>query len=169
MSKKLLLVFCVLVLGLATNALAQLPANQDVGGPALAGSFSYDAGTDSWTVQGAGYDVWERRDEFHYVFRPLAGDGSAVVRIVSMDVPHEWAKVGVMIRETLADNSKQALVSMTGTHGVQTVWREQTGGTSQAATSEIALPIYVKIERTFVFIGMVSVCCGIQNAGLNVM
>jgi len=147
MNRKLLLVFCVLALGLATNALAQLPAGQDVGGPALAGSFSYDAGTDSWTVIGCGADIWGGWDQFHYVFRPLAGDGSGVVRVVSMDVTHEWAKVGVMIRETLAGNSKHMMISMTGTHGVQTVWREQTGGASADVTSDIALPIYLKVER----------------------
>ena len=146
MSKKLL-VFCVLVLGLATNTLAQVPASLDVGGPAAAGSASVDPGTGAYTIQGAGNDVWGTWDQFHYVFRPLAGDGSGVARIVSQDTTHEWSKVGVMIRETLDGNSKHAAIHMTGTHGVETVWREQTGGASQSAASEIALPIYVKIER----------------------
>jgi regulation of enolase protein 1 (concanavalin A-like superfamily) len=123
-------------------------AHQDVGNPALAGSVSYDPVADAWTIRGAGSDIWGSSDQFQFVFRPLAGNGSGIVRIVSMNVTNEWAKVGVMIRETLAANSKHVMVSMTGTHGAQTVWRQDTGGESQSVELPgVMLPLYVKIER----------------------
>ncbi len=128
-----------------------LPAgigHQDVGNPALAGSVSYDPVADAWTIRGDGSDIWGSSDQFQFVFRPLAGDGSGIVRIASMNVTNEWAKVGVMIRETLAGNSKHMMVSMTGTHGAQTVWRQDTGGESQSVELPgVTLPLYVKIER----------------------
>jgi regulation of enolase protein 1 (concanavalin A-like superfamily) len=148
MCRKLLLVFSISVLGLAGNAWAQMPANRDVGNPALAGSVSYDPVADTWTIKGAGNDVWDPSDQFQFVFRPLAGNGSGIVRVVSMDVTNEWAKVGVMIRETLAADSKHVMMSMTGTHGAQTVWRQDTGGGSQSLElAGVGLPLYLKIER----------------------
>jgi regulation of enolase protein 1 (concanavalin A-like superfamily) len=148
MSKKLFLLLSVLVLGLASNTWAQLPANQDVGNPALGGSLVYDPVADTWTIQGAGADVWGSSDQFHYVFRPLAGNGVGIVRVVSMDITHEWQKVGVMIRETLDANSKHMAVAMTGSHGAQTLWRQDTGGGSASLElAGVALPLYLKVER----------------------
>ncbi|MHC4751007.1 MAG: hypothetical protein ACYTFW_14200, partial [Planctomycetota bacterium] len=151
MCRKLLLVFIVLVLGLVSNTWAQpIPvASQDVGGPALAGSYSYDAGTDSWTVVGSGADIWGGWDQFHYVFRPLSGDGQASCQVVSMDVTSGWAKVGMMIRETLDGNSKHAAVAMTGSNGVQAVWRLDTGGESfDIQAAGLSPPYWVRITRT---------------------
>jgi regulation of enolase protein 1 (concanavalin A-like superfamily) len=138
-----------LVVTLTSSAWAQVPANEDVGNPAVAGSLAYDPVADSWSVTGAGGDIWGSSDQFHFVFRPLVGDGEGVVRVASMDCAHEWSKVGVMIRESLASNSKHVMVAATGAHGVQTVWRPETGGDSQGATTEgVALPLWVKITRT---------------------
>jgi hypothetical protein len=146
MFKKLLLVGpLVLLLSVVNNTRAQEPASLDVGNPALAGSVTTDGVT--WTIQGAGADVWGSWDQFHYVCRPLAGDGSGSVHLVSMDLPNEWAKVGVMIRETLDGGSKHVMIAWTRDHGLQTAWREETGGGSQSAETASAGMIYVKIER----------------------
>jgi hypothetical protein len=148
MCRKLLLIAFVLVVGLASNTLAQVPANQDVGNPPLAGNVVYDPVADTWTVQGNGADVWGSWDQFHYVYRPLAGDGSASLRIAAMEVTSGWAKAGVMVRETLDGDSKHAAIAMTGSNGIQTFWRSETGGSSEGATSGGQVPWFVKIVRS---------------------
>ena len=146
MCRKLILISFVL-LCLAVNARAQTELQQDIGNPAMAGSATYDAATGAWTVVGGGEDVWGSSDQFYYVFRPLAGDGDVSVHYISMDLTHEWAKVGVMIRETLDGNSKHVLISQTGSHGIQTLWRDATGGSSDSTEISGGGMNWLKIER----------------------
>ena len=48
--------------------------NADVGSPQLPGSAEYDAATQTYTLRGAGYNIWFERDEFHYLYRKRSGD-----------------------------------------------------------------------------------------------
>ncbi|HKW31740.1 MAG TPA: protease pro-enzyme activation domain-containing protein [Candidatus Acidoferrum sp.] len=79
-----------------------LPASwldQDVGVVGVLGSAGYANGV--FTVAGAGNGtVITSADSFHFVFQPLAGDGTIVARVVSVQ-GSSAAQVGVMIRETL--------------------------------------------------------------------
>nr|NIS53567.1 hypothetical protein [Phycisphaerae bacterium]NIU11045.1 hypothetical protein [Phycisphaerae bacterium]NIU59672.1 hypothetical protein [Phycisphaerae bacterium]NIW95964.1 hypothetical protein [Phycisphaerae bacterium] len=106
--------------------------SKDIGNPGIPGRSFDDAGT--WTIQGSGHDIWGNNDGFHYVYRPLAGDGSLQVNLVSMDVTSGWAKVGPAIREDLTAGSKHAMTAMTGSNGIQFVWRLNTNGGSDGVT-----------------------------------
>ncbi|MEZ4775732.1 MAG: hypothetical protein R3D00_21310 [Bacteroidia bacterium] len=46
----------------------------DIGNPKLKGSSSYDASTQTYTLKGAGYNIWFERDEFHYLYNKIKGD-----------------------------------------------------------------------------------------------
>lgn len=50
--------------------------DKDVGGVGLAGSASYANGT--FTVRGAGADIWGTADGFNFVYQALSGDGQIV-------------------------------------------------------------------------------------------
>ena len=139
------LVSFVLVLCLVGNSWGVI-ANLDVGYTGIAGSASEDAGV--WTVNGGGEDIWGSSDGFHYVCRPMSGDGILKVNLASMDVTNDWAKVGVMIRETLADNSKHAMMATTGVNGCQFVYRLETGqGSYDDTTGGQVPPKEMWIER----------------------
>ena len=45
-------------------------------------------------------------DAFGYSYRRLGGDGEIVARVVALVSPHEWSKIGVMIRESLRRNHR---------------------------------------------------------------
>ncbi len=124
--KFIFLVSFVLVLCLFGNAWGLVWGQKDIGNPGIPGSASYDAGTGIWTISGSGHDIWGNGDGFYYVFRPLSGNGSLQVNLVSMDVTSYWAKVGPAVRETLESGSKHAMTAMTGTNGIQFVWRVNT-------------------------------------------
>jgi TolB protein len=47
---------------------------QDVGSPKKAGSVQYDAGSQTYTLKGAGYNIWFNRDEFQYAYNKIKGD-----------------------------------------------------------------------------------------------
>jgi TolB protein len=46
----------------------------DIGNPKLKGATAYDAGSQVYTLKGAGYNIWFGRDEFHYAYNKLSGD-----------------------------------------------------------------------------------------------
>ena len=70
-----------------------------VGAVGSPGSALYQSGT--FTVNGAGADVWNTADAFHYVYQPMDGDGTLVARVTGFENVYPWSKSGVMIRNTL--------------------------------------------------------------------
>ena len=65
---------------LAAAASAQTPMTGafdhvgDIGQPALPGATAYDAATQTYTITGAGVNMWARRDEFQFAWTRLSGD-----------------------------------------------------------------------------------------------
>src|SRR6185369_11042088 len=100
----------------------------DIGAVGIAGSASYNAGT--FTVNGAGSDIWNAGDQFNYVYQPVSGDQTVIARVVSENGIHPFAKAGVMIRESLATNAVEASVLLTPTNGVALEIRPTTGAAS---------------------------------------
>jgi regulation of enolase protein 1 (concanavalin A-like superfamily) len=73
--------------------------DQDVGTAGVAGSASFANGT--FTVAGAGQGTFfTSSDGVHFVYQPLAGDGTLVARVVSVQ-GSSAAQAGIMVRETL--------------------------------------------------------------------
>ena len=54
--------------------LGYFEASGDVGQPAIAGAAKYDAANQTYTITGAGTNMWATRDEFQFVWRKLNGD-----------------------------------------------------------------------------------------------
>jgi hypothetical protein len=79
-------------------------ASTDVGSPQLAGSAKpVETG---WDLIAGGVDIWEKADQFHFVFKDMSGDFDIAVRIESFTPAHLYSKAGLMIRECLdADSS----------------------------------------------------------------
>ncbi len=156
--KFICLFYPVLILGLPGNVSAQLPSgwsSQDIGGPVAAGSAHYDSTTQTWTIQADGTGIGGTADQFHYVYKPLVGNGELVARIVSIEpAVNEWSKAGVMMRETLTPGSKYVLMAVTtntpgGNHGVSFQGRAATNGSSDDASSgAMTAPYWVKLTRS---------------------
>jgi hypothetical protein len=74
-------------------------ANLDVGSPQLAGSArQVETG---WDIMAGGGDIWEKSDQFHFVYKQVASDFNIAVRVQSFTPAHLYSKAGLMIRETL--------------------------------------------------------------------
>lgn len=78
-------------------------AQVDVGSPKLAGS-AKPVGT-GWDVLAGGADIWEQADQFHFVFKEVAGDFDIAVRVERFTPAHLYSKAGLMIRESLSADS----------------------------------------------------------------
>lgn len=119
---------------------------QDVGAVDPAGSASADNGT--FTVRGAGVDVWGTADAFHYVWQPISGDVDIVARVASVEYVHAWVKAGVMIRERLTADSPHAFMLVSAGKGIAFQRRIATGGLSTSTAGAFgAAPAWVKLER----------------------
>ncbi len=126
------------------------------GGPGS--GLSLDEATGTYTITGAGADIWNlgdegnRHDEFHYVYRELTGDGSMTVRVTDNGTGSNlWAKGGVMIRQNATGGSSNVLGAITGGEGDGGTfqWREvqgQDSGSSRTLTG-IAPPYWVRLTR----------------------
>ncbi|MDI6447745.1 LamG-like jellyroll fold domain-containing protein [Anaerobaca lacustris] len=102
-------------------------------------------------ISAVGTDIWGNADQFRYVYKSLSGNGSITVRVDSLVRSNEWAKAGVMIRETLEAGSKHAFVAVTPepAHGISFQRRPIAGTTSyNTDAAGIEMPHWVKLTRT---------------------
>jgi len=120
---------------------------EDVGDVAAPGSTSHSNGT--WTVQGSGNDIWNQADEFHFVHQPITGDITITAQVQSLTDTNEWAKAGVMIRQSTAADSTHAMCVQTVDKGVFFQRRTSTGSSSSSIdTSGKAAPSWVRMQRS---------------------
>jgi regulation of enolase protein 1 (concanavalin A-like superfamily) len=120
--------------------------NQDIGNPAIAGSVIFDSGT--YSVSGAGENIWGASDQFHFVHRQVTGDVDIVARVVSLDGTNEWSKAGVMVRESLDASARHALAHVTTGNGYRTLRRIDTAGaTSSIPCGPGTTPGWVRLVR----------------------
>jgi len=121
--------------------------DQDVGAPVVAGNASVTGGT--FTVTGAGTDIWDVNDQFHFMYQPLTGDGQIVARVASLQNTDAWAKAGVMIRAALTGGSVNAVAQVTAGNGMTFQQRSTTGGTSTFVQGPGgAAPQWVRLVRS---------------------
>jgi len=117
------------------------------GHPASAGSFA-EGPVGVYTMTGSGVDIWDQADEFHFAYKTLNGVGSIVAKVMSVDHTNNWAKAGVMIRESLEPGSVHATMVVTPAQGVSFQRRPITDNAStETTTGGIEAPYWVKIER----------------------
>jgi len=121
--------------------------NQDVGSTGRAGSASFASCT--FTVHGAGADIWGTSDAFQYVSQPLSGDGSIVARVVAVENTNTFAKAGLMIRESAAANAAHVVIDLRPNGAIEFMTRASTGAlTVFVSGATRAAPVFLKLERT---------------------
>jgi regulation of enolase protein 1 (concanavalin A-like superfamily) len=132
----------------ASPASSGLPdgwAHGDVGEVGVAGRATEREG--SFTVTGAGRDVWGAADEFQFVYRPMQGDGQIVARLASLDGEVSWAKAGLMIRESLDPSSAHAFVLASLSNGIAFQRRAQAGALTAHTGTEGGAPVWLRLTR----------------------
>jgi len=127
-----------------------LPTGQqstDIGAPAVKGSATYSSGV--YTVKAGGTDIWDRADQFHFVYKPVTGNAEVIARVSSIGNTDEWSKAGVMIREALTAQSKHAMVVTSIAKGYAFQRRPEVGGYSEhTAGGTGTAPGWVRLVRT---------------------
>jgi regulation of enolase protein 1 (concanavalin A-like superfamily) len=121
-------------------------ASRDIGKIGVAGSASMASGT--WTLDGSGANIWSTSDEFRYAYQAVTGDVDIRVRVASLEDVNDWSKAGVMIRESLAANARNAFLFVTPGSGRAFQSRSKTGGsTTRGTTSAGTAPVWLRLVR----------------------
>ncbi len=97
-----------------------------------------------WTLSGAGIDIWNRTDEFHFLFEsaPVAGNFALACRVKDFAVaPNAWSKIGLMVRGGTppfvgAESYAYALLSRD--NGAWLQFRDGSGELAQNAADDLS-------------------------------
>lgn len=137
------------------GSLGEFESQSDVGAPKVAGSASYDADKQEYTLTGCGTDMWGASDQFHFLWKKMKGDFILRARVQFANPTGDPnRKMGLMIRPNLDGDAAYADCAAHGKHEYCLQFRRGPGG----QTEEHILPIknadVLQLERrgdTYIF------------------
>ncbi len=110
----------------------------DVGNPRMKGSTTYDKDTKTFTLKGAGYNIWFARDEFQYAYNKMKGDFTLTAHFEFVGGGKEGhRKIGWMVRESLADSAVHISGVLHGDGLTVLQWRVKPGMNMRDPEDEI--------------------------------
>jgi hypothetical protein len=149
----------------AAGTIGTFTAHQDIfrtgETPGTPGTATFDSATNSYTLTASGSDIWDDGDRFHYLYKPMNGDGEIIARVVNINNTDFWSKGGIMIRDTLNANSMNAFMFETGPNNIGGAgahnepvfqWRDSTGGSSGDFGNHVnnlqTAPVWLRLVRS---------------------
>lgn len=135
------LFFCLAQLTFAQETpLGIFDNNKDIGNPKKAGSASYDKDSQTYTIKGAGYNIWGQRDEHHYLYNKLKGDFIVTANFEFVGDNEVHRKIGWMARASEDDNSVMVGGFLHGDGLTAGQWRERKGADMQNPEDDVWAP-----------------------------
>ncbi len=118
----------------------------DVGGATPGG---LRAGADGrWSIWGGGRDVFGTRDDFRFVSQQASGADGLWTRLDAMDATDQFAKAGVMWRESLDPDAAHLLLHALPDGRVVFAHRDQAGGSTAEETLAVSgFPVGLGMTR----------------------
>lgn len=103
----------------------------------------------SMLIRSCGADIWGYGDSFRYIYQPLPGDGSVIVRVASQANTATGAKSGIMIRESTSNTARNILLTTTPSKGVILQARSAVGGGTGAlgTLTNLTAPVWLRLDR----------------------
>ena len=120
--------------------------HRDIGTVGLAGSAALSGET--FTVVGAGSDIWGTADSFHYVSQAITGDAQIVARLLGESGTHSFAKAGLMVRTSLEPDAAHVVLSATPNGEIEFMSRAVSGGaTAYLGGGALGFPGWLRLCR----------------------
>jgi len=140
----------------ATSAGGQSPvgifdAETDVGRTQHPGSTTYDSRLQHYVIAGSGANMWNQRDDFHFVWKRMTGNFilSTRARFIGKGV-EEHRKIGWTIRPSLESTSPHVTAAVHGDGLTSLQFRRVRLGTTEEIKSADSLPnadAVIQLER----------------------
>lgn len=118
--------------------------SQDIGEVGLAGFARLDGGR--CTAKGAGRNTCNTKDQFHFVYQTLDGDGEIVARVVNLELTRPGAKAGVVLRGSLRTEAPHAFLFLRAGGGAEFERRPAFESRSESVGSD-APPLWLRLTR----------------------
>ena len=140
----------------STVAAAQAPvglfdAHSDVGRVRRPGSALYDPQYQEYMIAGSGQNMWDARDDFHFVWKRMTGNFILSVRASFMGAGVEaHRKLGWTIRPSLETNGPHVTAALHGDGLMSLQFRRVTGGTTEEVKARDSMPdqdAVIQLER----------------------
>src|SRR5512133_987437 len=148
-------------LSAVTGELGLFEGNGDIGPVKIAGSTGYDAATQQYSIAGAGINMWNRSDEFHFLWRKIKGDFVLRTRAKFLGKgvdPHR--KLGWIVRSSLKPESAYADAAIHGDGLTSLQFRRTDGALTEELRSSATAPDVIQLSRTGDRITMSVACAG---------
>jgi Periplasmic component of the Tol biopolymer transport system len=115
-------------------------SSKDIGKPKLAGSVVYNEGTQTYTLKGAGANIWGQKDEHHFCFNKISGDFILTANFKFEGVNEAHRKIGWMVRSEEDGSSVMCGAFVHGDGLTAMQWRERKGAMMQNPEDEFWAP-----------------------------
>jgi TolB protein len=135
----------------AQSTVGTFDSQTDIGRTRHAGSAAYNAERQEYLVAGSGQNMWDSRDDFHFVWKRVSGNFilSTRARFIGAGV-EEHRKIGWTIRPSLDPGSAHVTAALHGNGLMSLQFRRQTGGITEEDKSADSLPnadAIIQLER----------------------
>ncbi len=129
--------------------------NEDVGNPKLKGSAIYSKEDQTYTLTGAGLNMWEANDQFHFAWKKIKGDFivRATVQFVGKG-SFDHRKIGIIARDQLTADSRYVDGAVHGDVLTSLQYRASDGAKTEHTVLSSFHPTEIEFERvgnTFTF------------------
>jgi len=133
------------------NALGVFDAQTDVGHVRHAGSASYDPRLQAYAITGSGQNMWGDHDDFHFVWKRLAGNFilSTRAHFVGKGV-EDHRKIGWTIRPSLETSAPHVTAALHGDGLASLQFRRTPGAITEESKSPLSLSnadAVIQLER----------------------
>ncbi|MFK7813876.1 MAG: TolB family protein [Maribacter sp.] len=143
-----LIILCFCLIGFSQNKIGIFDNSTAIGFPEIAGNSTYNSENQTYTLSGAGTNMWFGNDEFQYLWTTLQGDfilRTTVEFVGEGTDPHR--KVGWIVKNSLDANSKHVNATTHGDGLTSLQYRKTIGGETQEITSTALTPTIIQLER----------------------
>ena len=110
----------------ANRRIGLFDGQSDVGASLVPGNASFEPTTKEYTINSAGYNIWYTRDEFRFLWKKMSGDISLAADVKFPNAEGFFdRKAVVIIRQSLDDDSEEAMVARHGAGLLHLAWRPE--------------------------------------------
>jgi len=122
----------------------------DIGNIGIAGNACFSGA--AFSLSGSGADIGGSADAFRFAYITLATNEQLIARIATQDNSDPANKAGIMMRESITPDSRNAFIGITSGEGATFQYRNTTGGnTTSIFVTTLATPVapyWVKLAKS---------------------
>ncbi|HVO60387.1 MAG TPA: hypothetical protein VMT53_05595 [Terriglobales bacterium] len=129
--------------------------HSDVGAVLHSGSATYEASSNSYTLNGSGENIWSNKDAFQFVWKKMSGEVALAADVSFPQAgrnPHR--KAVLMVRQSLDPDAAYADIAVHGNGLTSLQYRDAKGESTREIEANISAPTRVRLVKHGDFVYM---------------